>query len=330
MKENDIRPTDLHEEYLRLSNVDSETFFTDKFARIDLPCPACGSEQVNTAFDKGGFGYIQCQGCNTLYQSPRPTIEAFEQFYIDSPSSNYWAEIFFPKIAEARRELIFKPRVNQISEYCDTNNISHNTVIDVGAGYGIFLEEWKIKHPENSVYAVEPGAKLADTCREKGIKTLEALAEHAGLWKNKGELTTCFEVIEHVHSPLNFIKSLKSLTSPGGHVLVSGLGVEGYDIQVLWEQSKSISPPHHINFMSVRGFEILFERAGFTDIDVLTPGELDTEIVSKAISTSLGLAKSNRFAALLATKSESAQKDFQELLKKYRMSSHVWVFAKRP
>ena len=52
--------------------------------------------------------------------------------------------------------------------------------------------------------------------------------------------------------------------------------------------------------------------------------------VAKAISTSLDLAKSNRFAALLATKSEPAQKDFQELLKKYRMSSHVWVFAKHP
>lgn len=330
MKEDDIRPTDLHEEYLRLSNIDAETFFTDKNARFDLPCPACGSEHVNTAFEKGGFGYTQCQECNTLFQSPRPTIEAFEQFYIDSPSSNYWAEVFFPKIAEARRELIFKPRVNQISEYCDSNNISHNTVIDVGAGYGIFLEEWEIKHPENSVCAVEPGAKLAQTCRTKGIETLEVLAEHAELWKDKGDLTTCFEVIEHVHSPLNFIKSLKSLTAPGGHVLVSGLGVEGYDIQILWEQSKSISPPHHINFMSVRGFEILFEQAGFVDIDVLTPGVLDAEIVSKVFSTSPDLAKSNRFSALLATKGEQAQKDFQNLLQKYRMSSHVWVFAKRP
>jgi hypothetical protein len=113
-------------------------------------------------------------------------------------------------------------------------------------------------------------------------------------------------------------------------VLISGLGVDGFDIQVLWEHSKSISPPHHINFMSVKGFEMLFEKAGFIDIDVLTPGKLDVEIVSKALDSSLKLTEINRFAVLLNRRGSTTQNDFQKFLIKHRMSSHVWVFAKRP
>jgi len=304
--------------------------FSSKDIRYDLPCPACESNDIQNSFNKNGFGYVLCNHCGTLYQSPRPSIEAFEKFYVDSPSSNYWAEVFFPQIAEARRNLIFKPRVDQISKYCDKKNIVHNTVMDVGAGYGIFLEEWRKQHPDNAVCAIEPGTKLAEVCREKKLDTLSALAEHAEVWADKGDLTTCFEVIEHVRSPLDFIKSLKKLTKPGGSVLISGLGVDGFDIQVLWEHSKSISPPHHINFMSVKGFEMLFEKAGFIDIDVLTPGKLDVEIVSKALDSSLKLTEINRFAVLLNRRGSTTQNDFQKFLIKHRMSSHVWVFAKRP
>jgi len=330
VKEEDIRPQELHDEYLRLSKKDAETFFSDESKFQDIVCPACNTGHVKKAFVKDGFGYVNCSNCDTLFQSPRPSVEAFEQFYMESPSSNYWAETFFPRIAEARRELIFRPRVDRISSYCKENNIAHTTVIDVGAGYGIFLDEWRKQHPEDSIKAIEPCAKLAQECRSKNIETLEVFAEHAGDWCGKGDLVTCFEVIEHVHSPITFIQSLATLAKPGSHVLISGLGVDGYDIQILWEKSKSISPPHHINFMSVKGFKLLFERAGFVDVDVFTPGLLDVEIVSKAVKLDPRVGKNNRFAELISKCTDQAKEDFQVFLQKHRMSSHVWVIARIP
>ena len=330
MKEEDIRPAEVHEEYLKLSKADAVVFFSDHTHRFDLLCPACDVSDGVPAFHKDGFGYVLCKSCGTLYQSPRPTEEAFQLFYEDSPSSIYWAKTFFPKIAEARRHMIIKQRVERITKYCQEYEVLHNTVIDVGAGHGIFLQEWKKQHPDDLVCAIEPGAKLAQACRDKGILTLETHGEYAKAWEGKADLTTCFEVIEHVYSPLNFLQALAAITAPGGAVLITGLGVDGYDIQTLWEQSKSISPPHHINFMSVKGFKLLFKRAGFIDVDLFTPGELDVEIVSKAMAGTPELAVKNRFAALLALKGKQVQKEFQEFLKKNFLSSHVWVIAKRP
>jgi hypothetical protein len=112
--------------------------------------------------------------------------------------------------------------------------------------------------------------------------------------------------------------------------MISGLGVDGYDIQILWEKSKSISPPHHINFMSIEGFEILFKRAGFENIDILTPGKLDAEIVSKSIQQEMLENSNYRFASSIKKRGQNVQEDFQNFLVKHKLSSHVWVFAKNP
>ena len=54
----------------------------------------------------------------------------------------------------------------------------------------------------------------------------------------------------------------------------------GADIQLLWENSKSISPPHHLNFFNPYSIKLILERTGFDQILVTTPGQLDMDILS--------------------------------------------------
>jgi hypothetical protein len=65
-------------------------------------------------------------------------LSAFENFYRDSVSSNYWAEVFFPAVAEARREKIFRPRAERLAALCEVSGLEVWRLIDMGAGYGIF------------------------------------------------------------------------------------------------------------------------------------------------------------------------------------------------
>lgn len=328
MKESDIRPEALLRRYLELSEQDAELCFVET-SRLNIPCVACGSERLVGEFEKNGFAYSSCQDCGTLFQSPRPPITAFEVFYRDSVSSRYWAEEFFPAVAEARREKIFRPRVERLANLCRTKNISVKRLIDVGAGYGIFLDEWRKTNPATQLLAVEPSESLAAKCRSKGFEVVEDIAENVSGYNNHADLVVCFEVLEHVYDPLEFVQTLSRLVKPGGYVFVSTLCVDGFDIQMLWEKSNSIFPPHHINFLSVSGFERLFARAGLIDVDVSTPGQLDVDIVRNAIKREPELMNGQRFLRRIIADQDIAE-NFQEFLAANRLSSHAWVIGRKP
>ena len=328
MKEHEIRPEALLNKYIELSAKDAELCFGDAL-RNEVSCVACGISESEHQFSKNGFSYSLCNRCGTLFQNPRPSLGSFEKFYRKSESSRYWAEVFFPAVSEIRREKIFKPRVKRLAALCNEKGINVEHLIDVGAGYGVFLEEWRNLNSSTKLVAIEPSSSLANECRSKGFEVVEDIVENVEGHKNSADLVTCFEVLEHVHKPLSFIEDLSGLAKPGGYVFISTLGIDGFDLQVLWEKSSQISPPHHINFLSVDGFVKLFHRAGLEDVSISTPGQLDVDIVTNACKKNPGLLKGQRFISKLLDDNKSANA-FQKFLVEQRMSSHVWVIGRKP
>ena len=328
MKENDIRPDDLVKRYIELSRQDAERCFGDE-ARLDVSCVACGSGENQDEFIKYGFQYVTCLECRSLYQSPRPSFLAFESFYKNSISSNYWAEVFFPAVAEVRREVIFRPRVEQLASIVANSEDKIEKLIDVGAGYGIFLDEWRKHDPKTKLIAVEPSESLAAECRNKGFETSENISEEVEGYDDFADLVVCFEVLEHVFDPLSFVQSLTRLARPGGLVFLSTLSIDGFDLQYLWDKSNQISPPHHINFLSVDGFKRLFERAGLTDISVTTPGKLDVDIIRNACLDNPELVNGWRFIQKLIDDC-GLRDSFQTFLSENALSSHAWVIGRLP
>lgn len=327
MKEHEIRPEALLNRYLELSALDAANCFSE-VSRLVVACVACGGAQSAHQFAKNGFAYTQCTECGTLFQNPRPPIGEFEAFYRQSESSRYWAEVFFPAVAEIRREKIFRPRVERLAALCEERGINVERVIDVGAGYGIFLDEWRHRFPRTQILAIEPSASLAQECRAKGFAVIEEIVENVTGYDNSADLVTCFEVLEHVYDPLDFVKVLKRIARPGGYVLISTLCIDGFDLQMLWEESSQIFPPHHINFLSVRGFERLFHRAGMEEVIVTTPGKLDVDIVRNVARSNANLLAEHRFLRTLLANDNTA-KTFQDFLSANLLSSHAWVIGRR-
>ncbi len=215
MKESDIRKREVLNKYLELVRIDAERIFNDRSKFYEIPCPACTCYDYDVQFEKIGFRYVQCTKCDTLFVNPRPARENLMEIYVDSPSTKFWTDEFFLPMAEARREKIFKPRVNYIVE--KFQEIKKGTIGDIGAGFGIFAEELKKIWQGASIIAIEPSKDMAEICRKKGLSVIELPVEDIDPLIYRFDLLTAFELFEHLQDPESFIKHIFNLLKPSGY-----------------------------------------------------------------------------------------------------------------
>lgn len=326
MKEKEIRNTEVLDRYLKLVNEDVKRFF-DFNSFIETACPACSSGRYGREFDKNGFQYVSCADCGTLFVNPRPEFEVLKKFYSDSPSTAFWVDKFFKPVAEARREKIFKPRAEYVSGIVGKKR--HLAIGDIGAGFGLFLEEWRKIDDGNDYIAIEPSVEMAHTCKGKDIKVRCACLEELDPKKDRFDVLTAFELVEHLFNPEDFIRRVHSLLKPKGYLIITTLNDRGFDILNLWEKSRSITPPHHLNFFNTYSIKMLLERSGFTIDEVSTPGKLDWDIVENAKRNDG--ADIGKFWSLLADEgTSSAKAELQDWISKNNLSSHMRVVAHKP
>jgi hypothetical protein len=321
MKADDIRPKELFAKYMELVTLDAEKL-RDK-AHVRIPCPACDSSESERRFEKFGYAYRLCLSCGSLFCSPRPSADDLRSMYIDSPSAEFWQSEFMPAVAESRREKIFRPRAREILNLLEHIDIYPSSICDVGAGHGLLLDEFRRLSPESECTAIEPSTQCARICANRGFQVIcKTLEDSVNEINQPFTLVVSSEVIEHSFSPYQFVKSLVELTEDKGCVLITGLGYEGLDILTLQGSSESIFPPQHINFLSVVGFKRLLERCGLSQVEVITPGKLDVELVLKSKPIP-------EFFRVL-TKRPGAADELQNFLQKHSLSSHVWAYGRKP
>ena len=330
IKETEIRPEALFSRFTDLSRKDALTFFkSDSFGEV--VCPGCHSNAVTEdGFTKDSFTYKNCAACGSLYASPRPNAAEMQRFYSESPSQKFWADEVLKQTGQKRRQTITLPSLERVDSIVNHElNSKHKTILDVGAANGAFLKGWKDRHPEAELLAIEPGGEGAQRCRDLGIKVFEGMLENEAFKPDAvADIVTCFEVLEHVQNPEQFARGMFEVTAPGGVAVMSCLGADGFDIQVLWEKSRAIHPPYHLNFLSKIGFERLFTKVGFDEVKIFSPGRLDVEFVGNSIQRGDSPLLS-RFEKLLISRSAETLIEFQEFLAKNQLSSHVWIVGRR-
>jgi SAM-dependent methyltransferase len=326
MKEDDIRKRDIFNKYIRIIEKDIESLL-DVASFKYSKCPACNSAEYDKAFTKAGFDYVLCPKCGTLFANPRPSIADMGRFYSGSASSIFWMKYFFNPVAETRREKIFKPRAQFVKDLFP--NTTECIIGDIGAGFGIFLEEMRNIWTKGEYIAIEPSLEQADICRDKGLKVETHMLEQLDGYDGYFDILFAFELFEHILNPALFLKNVYEKLKPGGYFFMTTLNGEGFDIATLWDKSKSVFPPHHLNFFNIDSACLLFKNSGFDIINTSTPGVLDWDIVE-------GMFKQEsveipRFFKLLANKgTDKAKNDFQNWLSSSNMSSHMRIIVKKP
>ncbi|CAN5857787.1 class I SAM-dependent methyltransferase [soil metagenome] len=329
LNENEIRPDHLRAEQQRRFANDIARMMARKAEFVEVDCPACGTHERRRAFGKYDLDYVTCTACATIYISPRPTPAVLEDYYTNSENYAYWNAVIFPASEPARREKIFKPRVERTLELCERYGVKRDLCVEVGAGFGIYCEEMQKTGGFKRVVGIEPTPGLAQTCRERGIEILELPVEKVDFSTMRADVVASFEVIEHLFEPQSFIERCADLVRPGGILVITCPNGRGFDVEVMGPGSDAVDV-EHLNYFNPKSLGALVEKSGFEVLEVSTPGKLDAELVRKKVLLGeFSLDGQPFLAQVLIERWDEVGAAFQSFLATNGLSSHMWLVARR-
>lgn len=141
-------------------------------------------------------------------------------------------------------------------------------LLDLGCGGGTYLAVAKSCGWE--VVGVDPDPKVVGVARERGYEVHEGGIE---VFDGRSELfdaITLNHVIEHLHDPLEVLRSCHRLLKPGGQIYIATPNMESSGRRVFGKNWRGLETPRHLVIFTERSLKGALQVAGFRRIRVMS------------------------------------------------------------
>lgn len=256
-----------------MSNL-SNTISNDSFS-VRINCALCGNDKTDVMAEINSWRIVRCKICKLYYVNPRP-----DSICLQNEHKRYYTGDRALK-ANSHWDRGSIESFRGIMKYCK-ERISTGCVLDIGAGGGFFLH--LMKETGYEVEGIEPSS---DACayaeKEFGIKMFcGTLNEAIYSFKEKFDIVTILNVLEHTPNPYELLMIVKKILSPNGIIIITIPNLI-FGLPILWFEkllkkifgkfciSRFISVfhiPSHLYLFSPKTIKNLLMKAGFRDIAV--------------------------------------------------------------
>ena len=287
---------------LRPNNFNSKIFQQNKKLAINvikgngnkkiIKCPICKSKKRKYYQEKYNIPIFICMKCDVGYTGlqPKNLNDVYSnKLYLSKLTNNENRKYRIKRFGRERIGIVrrFKKR---------------GTILDIGCGSGYFLEAAK-------KYFKAEGVELSDNLRawlknKLDIKTYKNLNET----KKKYDAITAFDIIEHVPSPLFFLKEIGKKLKKNGIVLIYTPNRDSFGFNYLGYNNNLLVPPAHLFYFNKFSFNTLSKKAGFK--------VLETKFRGLDIGDTFAFLKEKKkikFANYLKSNSDKLQNIIDEL-----------------
>ena len=306
----EIRPGGLTEEFQRLTR--------DAVAALaaapltEVACQACGGRESSLAFAKLGLSYRFCGTCASLFVSPRPSAASLAAYHRSSAPAVFWRDRILPATREARATKLAGPRAEWVADGLAEHRRGAIVGIDVSPAGTLVAD---------ALAAISPAVQCvgADAhTPEYGIGAGES-----------ADFVLAFDVLDRVADAPAFVRMAHSALRIGGILFLTAPSISGFDLQVLWERSVTITPPDKLNLPSIDGFRRLFAPPEWEIIELSTPGMFDVENVRRAILSEPTAEWPRVVREMVMQDNEHARLELQEYLQRHRLASFARLIVRR-
>tara|TARA_B100001250_G_C19690090_1_gene739902 strand:- start:331 stop:1122 length:792 start_codon:yes stop_codon:yes gene_type:complete len=261
--------------------------------------------------------------------SPRPTEKILDMHYTNSLNMKYWSDKIFPISRSKRIKYIYKPRANFLIKSLKKFKKKNKSLsyLEIGAADATFAIEVRKFNYFKNYLLVEPNPGLAKQSKSSKFNVFNGMFEDLNT-PNKFDCISTFEVIEHIYSPLNFLKKCNRKLKKKGIIFFSCPNGNGFDVSLMQEESNVIDH-EHLNYFNTKSIELLLRRSGFKPLSITTPGKLDLELVKNFINNKKIKNKFEHSIKWISFLNDKDSKLMQKIIQRNNISSHMFVIAEK-
>ena len=192
------------------------------------------------------YDLFECENCKTLFTNRNVNLsQLLKNYEIAEYDSNveakYAAKTYVKNLQKALPK--FK-----------------GSILDIGAGDGAFLSA-ALGVLATSNLGIEPSIKAIAKNDDNRVNIKNIAIEDLET-NEKFDLVTCFQTIEHLNNPREFITNIKRFIKPGGYFAISCHNRLSLTNKILGEKSP-IFDVEHLQVFSDQGIEKLFSGLNF-------------------------------------------------------------------
>ncbi len=238
-------------------------------ARADMEttnCLICQSSNSSIIHTFRQLNVVICRECGLVYLNPRlkeltmRTAYRSENYFLRSVDAGYEDYSF----QENSLRITFRRFLEQLKK----QGMTSDRLLEVGSGYGYFLDE--AKH----FFSYRAGIELS---REAGSRAERLSGAHVHVGDigslppefNNFTLIVLINVIEHIYSPIEFLFSIKKLLKNDGRIVIATPDIGNFWYKIMKKRWPSFKIPEHVAFYSGKTLRLLLQKTGFVDIQAL-------------------------------------------------------------
>jgi len=188
-------------------------------------CILCGKTQFDIyqncirKYKTEIYRIIQCKSCNHIQLFPNnydvkhyydDDLQDCEAIHISNRDNIEWHNMV--------KNQAYR-RITILEKIYDLNS---KKIIDIGGGYGDFVQQISEKYMDSHITLLEPGISRIHTKSIPNLVKINQFMDNtfASENKEKYDIITSFHVLEHVINPKEFIKNCYTITKPGGLIYI--------------------------------------------------------------------------------------------------------------
>lgn len=232
-------------------------------------CPQL--ESVN-CFSKGPCQIKKCK-CGMVWNANQPTQRTLDKFYTESEAMRVWSTYKESEHEMLRQKEKFSAGIKTVLA------TGARTVLDIGAGNGVFLNCLKEQDRSIKAFGIDPSPSAVMKAKTYGVDVRNMELKAWSTVNSPVDMCTLWGVLEHLKEPLETLKLIHQISS---HILICVPNVNSTVVKTLGRRAFTFCP-QHLWYFNTTTLKRLLGKSGFRFRSAFTI-EDEVEPIQKARS----------------------------------------------